>query len=239
MKRKAVYLALAIFSFGQLTHAQESKSHTMVFKKGQSMDILSFIQNVGTEEALKEYFGNVFPLANKEGFKIDGTFLIQEPPTWGNYHPGSIIFMSWPSNQARANFRREAKKSAYNYIAARRKIWKAFHLTEYTNLAEDVSLTLHSDKVYVITAYWLQDSKAFNTAKKEAMAQMKAAGGELLLSLGKGESPNGYLYEPDVISITEWDHSDTFKAFMDTNNSGNPKTGIKNMNQWVTTFAFK
>lgn len=216
----------------------EPKTQTIKINKGQMMDVLSAIRNPETDESRDEYFGKVFPPATKNGFKMHGTFLTVAPPTQGNFHAQFFGIMSWPNTEGRNKFQEEAKSMDYDYKKARKSIWSVFNLTFYEDLKEDVEFTVREDKIYVITSYWVDDMKAFKKSKKEASPKMKKAGGKLTLLLGKGESPMEYLYEPDVMSITEWDSQEAFDKYLAENNNSTRENGIKNVNQWKTQFLF-
>ncbi len=241
---KHVLLVIA-FSLGTFTNlnaqdkGQAPKTKTISIKKGQSLDLLNGIRKEGTDEALKEYFGEVFPPAGKHGFKIDGSFITIDIPTKGNYHSNFLSIMSWPGEHARNNFFKESKNMTYDFNHERKYIWSVYNFTEYGNLDQGIEFTVSSDKVYVITHYWVNDMTAFQNAKKNASSKMKAAGGTLKMLLGKGNSPTGYLYEPDVISITEWNSSDAFKKYLKSTDEAVNDAGTKNVYQWITKFLFQ
>ena len=221
------------------TNGDAPKTKTITIKKGYSLDLLTAIRNPETDDALNTYFGHVFPPASKHGFKVDASFVTISTPTKGNFHTNFVSLMSWPNKESRNNFAREAEKLSYDYLSERRKIWSVFNLTEYENLQKDLEITVSSDKVYVITTYWINDNEAFRNAKQNASKKMKAAGGKFVTLLGKGKSPSGYLYEPNVISITEWDNSETFKAYIKSSNPEVNDAGTTNVNQWITKFLFQ
>lgn len=218
---------------------ENSKSKTITIKKGQRVDLLTGIRKPGTDEILNNYFGQIFPIASKYGFKVDGTFLTVAPPTKGNFHSSFLSVMSWTDPNGPDKFRNEAKKLSYDYVAERRNIWSVFNLTEYSEIEKDIEFTVSSDKVYVITAYWLEDADAFRAAKKEAGPKMQAAGGKKTVLFGKGKSPNGYLYEPDVISITEWETKESFEKYHKSTDPKVNDAGVRNVNQWITQFLFQ
>ncbi len=221
------------------TGGETTKTKTITIKKGNSLDLLTAIRNPDTDDALNTYFGHVFPPATKHGFKVDASFVPISAPTKGNFHTNFVSFMTWPNKESRNSFSKEAEKLSYDYLSERRKIWSVFNLTEYENLKEDLEFTVSSDKVYVVTAYWVNDTQSFRNAKNNASKKMKAAGGKFVALLGSGKSPSGYLYEPDVISITEWDNSETFNAYLKSTNQEVNDAGTRNVNQWITKFLFK
>jgi hypothetical protein len=218
---------------------EATKTKTISLKKGQSLDLFNGIRKEGTDEAVQEYFGQVFPPASKHGFKVDGSFITIDIPTKGNYHSSFLSIMSWPGEDARNSFFEESKNMTYDFNHERKNIWSVFNFTEYGNLDQNIEFTVSSDKVYVITAYWVDDMTAFKNTKTNASQKMKAAGGTLKMLVGKGNSPSGYLYEPDVISITEWNSGDAFKEYLKSTDEGIADAGTKNVNQWITKFMFQ
>lgn len=238
-----IFLSVTGFTFKQLknnkmeTTLAEVKTKKIVIKKGQSVDMLAMIQSPGTEEALQKYYAEVFPAAVKNGFKSEGQFITIAPPSKGNFHPAFAGIMSWPNEEGRENFLTEAAKLSYDYIGERRNIWSVFNLTQYSNIDKDIEFTVSSDKIYVFSAYWLENGAAFQKERNNSISEMEKAGGKLLLNLGKGKSPKGYLYEPDVYSVEEWDSVESFENYKKSVGS-EQNNGIKNENQWITKFLF-
>lgn len=219
------------------TTLTEVKTKKITIKKGQSVDFLAMIQNPGTEEALQKYYAEVFPSAVKNGFKSEAAFITIAPPSKGNFHAAFVGIMSWPNEEGRENFLTEAAKLSYDYIEERRNIWSVFNLTQYSNVDKDIEFTVSSDKVYVISAYWLENGAAFQKERAKSVSEMEKAGGKLLLDFGKGKSPKGYLYEPDIYSVEEWDSVESFEKYKRSEGS-EENNGIRNENQWITKFMF-
>jgi heme-degrading monooxygenase HmoA len=210
----------------------EPKSKTIKINRGQVLDFLNAIRNPGTDDAMNEYFGKVFPPAQQYGFKLDATFVTVAPPTQGNYHAQFFGVSSWTSKESRAKW--DNHKMDYDFKQARREIWSVFNLVYYKNLKDDIEFTVSDDKLYVITSYWIDDMKAFKKASNKTTHSLVAAGGKKILSIGKGESPIGYQYEPDVITITEWETHEAFDQYLVNNNISTKENGVKNVQQLKT-----
>lgn len=225
------------FAFSTNPTTDPVQTKTVRFEKGQVIDILSVIKKPGTDDALNEYFQKVFPSATMNGFKIDAQFVPIGPPTQGNYHPDFYSLMSWTKEDSRNNFLAAAKELPYDYLSARKNIWSVFNLTQYEALEEPLEFEVRSDKIYVVTNYWIDNMDAFNSARKKSSSSMKKAGGTLKLVLGKGESPAEYTYEPNIVSITEWDNAEAFDQYL-ASKKANQSAGIKSVNQWKTKFIF-
>ena len=146
-----VSIGALLFAFSTKPTTDPVQTKTVSFEKGQVIDILSLIKKPSTDDALNEYFQKVFPAAQKNGFKIDAQFVPVGPPTQGNYQPDFYSLMSWPTAESRDNFLSTAKEMPYDYLAARKKIWSVFNLTQYEALDEALELEVRSDKIYVVT----------------------------------------------------------------------------------------
>ena len=247
IKTTALLSALIIAPIGDATASRERQneaenyqSTTVRIEEGNVIDLISGIRKAGTEELQRNYFSQVGPLAGKHGFRFNGTFVIEGPPTKGNYEPDFFGISSWPGVNNRNQFRSDAQEGDYDYISERRKIWSVFKLTEYGSRNEPLEFTLRSDKVYVITTYWIDDLDAFRAAKRNASVGMQAAGGKFTaLITGRGHSKSGYLYEPDVVSITEWSSREEFERYNQSLDHSVSDAGVGNVYQWVTRFLFR
>ncbi len=229
-----IVLAIGLCSITNL-NAQEKipKTQKVIINKGQVLDFLNAIRKPGTDNAMNEYFGEVFPPAQKYGFKLDVTFVTIAPPTQGNYHAQFFGVSSWTNKEGRNKF--ENHKMDFDYKQARREIWSVFNLSFYKNLKKDIEFTVSDDKLYVITAYWIDDMAAFEKAKNKSIHNMVAAGGKEMMSIiGKGESPLGYYYEPNAIYITEWDTHESFDNYLKKNNISSKENGVRNVQQLKT-----
>ena len=113
-----------------------------------------------------------------------------------------------------------------------------FNLTQYSNIDKDIEFTISSDKIYVISAYWLENGASFQKDRNNSILEMEKAGGKLLVNLGKGKSPKGYLYEPDIYSVEEWASVESFEKYRKSVGS-KQNNAIKNENQWITKAIFE
>ncbi len=235
------FFALLLFGFSPEENKQKEitdpKKLTITLKKGQSIDLLSAIQKPNTQAQLNEYFAQVFPLAKQHGFQLNGSFIPATVPAQGNFQPSFFSLMSWPDAKARERFRKDANQLDYRYTEERKKIWSVFNLTEYNNIEKDVVLELRSDRLYAVSCFWLKDTGNYKKGGKARSKLMQQLKGKTLLVLGKGHSPKGYQYEPDVVSISEWPSMEAFNEFV-AKTKGN-EIGVSNANQWVTTVLIK
>ena len=117
----------------------------------------------------------------------------------------------------------------------RKKIWSIFNLTYY-ELPKDYSIQLDREKVIVATACFKKGSTKADFA--EFLIQWKQAvkktNGTLKMELVNGKSPEGYVYNPDFMAITQWETKEDFKAFQ--KESLKMDSGfLKNVNQFTLT----
>ncbi len=215
------------------------KSRTIKIEAGQKLDMLTAILKPGAAEKRNVYFSKVFPLANQHGFKLDISFIPIGVPVRGNYQPDFISFMSWPSHENHKAFKKEVKQMKdYSMTEARRDIWSVFNLTHYNNLEENLEFTVYEDKIYVFTAYWIEDMDQFIKAKQRGKKVMERFKGKLVSLLGQSTSPDGYFYQPDMVSVTEWDSVEVFQEFLKHRDNENGDAGSINVNQWMTRANF-
>ncbi len=215
----------------------ELKTKIISIRKGQSIDFLVGVINPETEKLREEYFGNIVPVAMKNGFKSELQMLISEPIVENEFKATFCGLMSWPNAKSRIGFRNDMENHSYDYLSQREKIWPIFNNIEHNNIERDYEFSVSSDKVYVVTAYWITDQSLFNTKKRETPKNIENAGGKFLITLKDGKSSNSD-YEPNYISITEWNSVASFKAYLDTGDNSIENSGIIKSSQWVTNPLF-
>lgn len=219
---------LIFLSFGVL--AQPAiKSYTL--KKGQAFDILLFNTNTEAKETLDRYFKSAIPVAVKNGYMPQKGFKIVEPPLQGNYWPKTVIIGLWEDYSKREEFARNITDEVPDFHEMRREIWSSFNLT-YWELQQDYSFAVKPEKFNVMTAYWGNDDEAFPKFRKEWLQLVEKSRGNKLIGFFKGTSPFGYEYNPDFITITEWESKGAFDKFLEKNLEMDHK-GVKHVNQFI------
>jgi len=216
---------------------EEIKTKTISIKKGQSVDFLVGVMNPEAGKMQEEYFQNIMPVAMKNGFKSELQMLVSQPTVSGKFDAAFGGLMTWPNPESRVEFRNDMKNNPYDYLSYRKKIWPVFNLIEHDNLDQDYEFTVSSDKIYVITTYWIKDESTFNVKKADTPSNIEKAGGEFLITLSDGKAPKGN-YEPNYISITEWSSIASFEAYLKTGDNSIKNSGISKSNQWVTNLLF-
>ncbi|PIB29400.1 hypothetical protein [Maribacter sp. 4G9] len=221
-------LSVSFFSFGQdnLVHLN--------LKKGEVFDILFLATIDGSQETFKEYRQTAFPVASEMGFSPLPGFKIRET-IQGNYEPTSLILAKWKNLASREKFLDEIEARVPNFHDMRKKIWSIFNLTFY-ELPEDYAIQLDREKVIVATACFKKertkaDFTEFLTRWKKAV---KNTNGTLKMELVNGKSPEGYVYNPDYMAITQWETKEDFNAFQKENLKMDVGF-LKNVNQFTLT----
>jgi hypothetical protein len=209
----------------------ESGGKTFIFEKGHTIDFLYLTNRANPTRTLKEYFEEVGPHARKLNFRPIGAIRIAGKPTQGNFFPDLIALGEWPGDlKARTNFLGTLLEAAPNLHSLRMDLWSAFNLTSY-EIKEDTQLHLEAGKAYILTAYWMKEGS--DLAPLEAALQKKVAdhGGTDSLTLKDGQSLFQYEYNPDLVSITEWDDEQDAAAFAESSRGLNAM-GVRHVNQF-------
>jgi len=220
-----------------ITMKTELKTKVISIKKGQSIDFLVGVINPQTEKLREEYFGNIVPVAMQNGFKSEIQMRISEPIVEHGFKATFCGLMSWPNAKSRIGFRDDMENHSYDYLAERKKIWPIFNNIEHNDIDKDYEFSVSSDKVYVVTAYWITDQFIFSNKKRETPKNIENAGGKFLITIKDGKSPNSD-YEPNYISITEWNSVAAFKTYLKTGDNSIENSGISKSSQWVTNLLF-
>ena len=198
-------------------------------KKGQVFDIIFLNTKTGSEDVQKIYFERVFPIA-KEGGYMPLKGLAVEGSLQGNYHPEVMVFGAWTSVELREKFVADIEKLVPDFHAMRREIWSTFDLT-YWEVGQDYSFDIDPTKFNVVTAYWSSDDAVFPKFRKTWLKQVEKSGGNKLIGFFKGSSPFGYEYNPDHLTIVEWESKEAFEKFQ-KKNLAMDHDGVRHVNQF-------
>lgn len=227
-KNYLILTALAAFSFGAVAQS-EVKSYSI--KKGQAFDILLFNTNAEAKETLDRYFKSAIPVAVKNGYMPQKGFKVEQPPLQGNYWPKTVIIGLWKDFEQREQFALNITNDVPDFHEMRREIWTSFNLT-YWEVDRDYSFDVNPEKFNVLTAYWSSDDTAFPIFRKEWLKEVENSGGNKLIGFFKGTSPFGYEYNPDFLTITEWESQEAFDRF-NKKNQAMDHEGVKHVNQFA------
>lgn len=180
------------------------------FKKGEVMDILLLKNGADVATLFPKYKETAFPVATKFSFQPVPGFSISEI-LQGGVQPEAMIFGKWNSRDKREAFLKAIVPAVPDFHGQRRAIWSYFTLTYYEMMA-DTNFSIDRSKYNVVTSYWGEGSSFTNyldTFKKA----VKQAGGKDIITLENGYSPVGYAYNPDYLTITQWESKEAFDAF--------------------------
>lgn len=230
MKLKLRQLTMILFACSCITmNGQEVKKYNL--KKGQAFDILLFNTNDEAKETLDRYFKSAIPVAMKSGYLPQKGFRIEQPPLQGNYWPKTMIIGLWEDYDKRIQFIDDIVKEVPDFHEMRREIWTSFNLT-YWEVGQDYSFEVNPEKFNVVTAYWSNDDEVFPKFRTEWLKQVEKSGGNKLIGFFKGSSPFGYDYNPDHLTITEWESKEAFDKFNEKIQAMDHE-GVRHVNQFI------
>lgn len=230
MKLKLRQLIMILFACSCITlSGQEVKKYNL--KKGQAFDIIFFNTNQEAKETLGKYFKSAIPVAQRNGYLPQKGFKIEQTPLQGNYWPETMIIGLWQDYDKRVQFIDDIVKEVPDFHEMRREIWTSFNLT-YWEVSQDYSFEVNPEKINVVTAYWSGDDEAFPKFRSEWLKQVEKSGGNKLIGFFKGSSPFGYEYNPDHLTITEWESKEAFDKFNEKIQAMDHK-GVRHVNQFI------
>ena len=223
---------LGLLLYTSLLNIQaQSKKRSYTFNKGQVIDILFLTKKPKADEKIKDYFKTAIPIAEEVGYHHLPGFKIDKNTPQGNYQPHVMALGYWDDLKGRERFLMEVKTKIPNFHHIRMDIWSTFDLTYY-ELKEDISFEIDQEKFNVVTAYWEKESQSFHKFKQKWLKETQKAGGKIKVALENGKSPFGYHYDPDYLTVTEWESKEAFDKFLKKNLSMD-HSPVKHVNQFI------
>ncbi|MEX0300042.1 MAG: hypothetical protein AB3N28_13300 [Kordiimonas sp.] len=212
--RKILTMIVAAAMFGNVVSvAAKAVETSFKFEKGRVLDILYLIRKDNPREAYQRYFKEVGPFAIELGYKPLSGLSVVGKPTTGNIYPDVVAFGTWPGDfEDRASHLKTLMKQVPDLHSRRMDLWSSFNMSWY-ELTEDITLTIDSEKYYVLSAYWQENEAAFKRFVKAYKSAAASAGGEVVLELTDGQSPFSYMHKPELVLISEWESEQVFKEF--------------------------
>lgn len=179
------------------------KSQTIQLKKGELFVAVVGYQMEKKEDLLEEYFGIIFPPAQKNGFTPLGQLAIDQVAA-GNFMANEFVgLFKWPGMESVQAFLGEV--SPDQLAKLRVKIWSELkqHMIIVT---EDMEMTFVAGKTYEVKMVWSDQMLSADN--------IKSSGGKVILNkpvagyedLGKNESPNNLM-------IIEWNNKKSAEEF--------------------------
>ena len=211
MNYKKTLVLLMLAFLGSKTLAQSP--YKLSFQKNKVLDVLLGTTKPESHDKQQLYFDDVFPVAQEAGFSGIQAIGIPESPTLGNYHPQFLAFGQWASFKARKDGMEQVQEKIPDLYQRRKDIWSTFYMTVY-ELKEDIEIEFLVDKIYVFTAYWLNNAQQTETFIQGFSKEVSSQKGKIVLGLTQGKSPVEYYYSPDYVVITEWNTQADFEQFM-------------------------
>ncbi len=208
---KSILIGIFLLTTFLSTIAQEKNNLiTYSFKKGEILDVLLLTNNTDGASLFPKYQKTAFPVASKFSFKPVPGFSIVET-IQGGLQPEAMIFGKWDSKKKRKEFLKTIVQAVPDFHEQRRAIWTYFSLTYY-EVPKETIVTIDRSKYNVVTSYW-GEGTAFDKYIKTFKKATDQNGGKEVITLTDGDSPVGYVYNPDYLTITEWESKATFDAF--------------------------
>jgi len=202
-----VFFSLTIFN----SNAQSKEVISYSYKKGEILDIMLLTMTPNSKEKFETYRQTIYPVGFEYSYQPQKGFKISRL-TLGTHLPENLIFGKWESKQKREGFLGNISKRVPNFHKQRRELFPYFDLTYY-EVQKDLSFSINRNKYNVVTSFWKDNSKEFNKFIFNWEEKIKKAGGKIVLKLNKGNSPTGYVYNPDKFYIIEWKNQSVFELF--------------------------
>jgi len=208
---------------GNMNTSKIIKSQTIKLKKGELFLAVIGHQMEGKETLLQEYFGIVFPPAQKNGFMPLGQLPIDEVAT-GNFIPNEFVgLFKWPGMTNVQAFMGEVSPEKLTKL--RVQIWSELK-QHMVMVSEDMEMTFKENKIYEVKMLWnkqMLDSMSITNSGGKILVNSPVAGYE---DLGKNEAPNNLI-------IIEWDDKESAESFKKMN-----LLKVKKQESFYTHFAF-
>lgn len=212
------------------------QTDTVRFEKGRALSILIGIMKSDAMQARGSYIDTIFPIARRYEYDPGVAFNVLEP-TRGNYHPGFVAIASWPDLSYRTRFRNDPEVPG-DMDDQRRRIWSRFDQLFFEDIKKPIAFPVREDRVYIFTAYWIEDPTDFNKYHYLSTTKMSEFSGKVLVELEGGISPKNHLYDPDMFMISEWKDANSFKRYLKELNDLRLEDGTKNINEFITSYVF-
>lgn len=199
------------------------KEHTININKGELFLAVVGYQMQEKETLLQEYFGIVFPPAQKHGFTPLGQLPIDKVVS-GDFMPNEFVgLFKWPGMESVQGFMGEIDPARLTEL--RLEIWTELkqHMIVFK---EDTSITFKENKTYEVKMIWndtMLDTQKIYKNGGTILVNSPIAGYE---DLGKNKAPN-------TLMIIEWPNQKTADSFR-------KKKSLKSQNEeaFYTHFAF-
>ena len=210
-------------------HAQETIKK-FEFKKGEVLDILVLSTVENYKELFENYKKTAFPIAFEYTYQPQPGFRI-EKLTLGNNKADNFIFGKWSNKEKREGFISNIAKRLPDFHQQRRGLFTYFGLAYY-EMSKDIKFSINIKKYNVVTSFWQLDSKSLEAFYKNWHKLVIASGGRFILQLEDATSPLGYVYDPDILCIVEWETAADFETF-EKRNPLSKYTSLKDVHQFT------
>ena len=207
---KLSFIKFTFLLFSCVIFAQEGQKQYH-FKRGEVLDVLLLTgTTTNFNQLFNTYKKTAIPIALKYSFQSQPSFKIKAL-TLGNHLPSSFIFGKWDNIKKRKEFIQAIEKDLPSFHKQRRALFTYFGLV-YFEIDKELQFSIQKDKVNIVTSFWRKkgDDSDFYASWETSVTD---SGGKVVVTLENGESPLGYVYKPDIISIIEWETKEQFESF--------------------------
>lgn len=229
MNLKSILNITLLLLFCSTAFSQKS-AQTLLFKKGEVLDILLLSKVPDPALAFERYKKTAFPVAYKHSYRPQPGFTITHRYLGGT-NPAQFIFGKWDSLDKRESFLSNITKEVPDFHQQRNALFSYFNLI-YFEMPNDISFTIHPENLNLVTSFWAANKKESLALIDTWKQEVKKQGGTILLSLENGTSPPGYLYKPDNLIITQWNSKNDLEAFIEAHPLAYYET-LENVEQFV------
>jgi len=132
--------------------------------------------------------------------------------TMGEAMPEAFVLGKWSSIAHKKSFLNTIVKRVPNFHKKLKKLFP-YYKQSYYKFNEDTKFSINSTKYNVVTAMWNKNSEDGISFFNDWLTSIKNAKGKVIVTLGKGMSPENYTYAPNILCIVEWKDKESFKNF--------------------------
>jgi len=210
--KKSISTLLTIyFLFSVTLQAQESNTaHGFVIEltQGQLLTIIEPLNKENSQEAVKKYYQTAIPLAQKHGFKNEGT-LVSQKTLVGKFAPPGVVFATWPNRQSEQSFLAEPEWP--NLKEMRPLAWQELKIFT-AEVSEDTVLSFDPDKHYTLAIAWFDPEHPNDYLQylDNIESVLLSSGGRFMYKM-KNPTFEKHASEqkaPNQLTIVEWDSVD-------------------------------
>lgn len=201
---------IALLAMGADAYAQ---SNELKIDKNRTIDFLFVTDKKDVEKLKPKYFKDVFPPAQKIGFKRATYFRINKKPISGEYFPYVVAIGSWPGDwEMRQALFAELKDAVPDIRSRRLDIWNSFNMINVSTTSE-LDIRFDPSKIYVLSAYWQKNKETFDSFREAVPNQVAKQKGKVVFLANETQSMFGYALPASMMMISQWETQADFDTY--------------------------